>query len=113
MRVVVLMTIILLSTTLANGQSIYLKTFGNAEDKSIIFLHGGPGSNCVSFEATTAQQLADKGFYVIMYDRRGEGRSQDLNAQYTFKQTFDDLNGIYQEYNLTKATLIGHSFWGG
>jgi pimeloyl-ACP methyl ester carboxylesterase len=94
------------------GQSIYTKTFGNTKDKPIIFLHGGPGYNCVNFETTTAQQLADKGFYVIVYDRRGEGRSEDLNAQFTFQETFDDLNAIYQKYGLTKSTLIGHSFGG-
>ncbi len=96
----------------ANGQNIYTKTFGSSNDKPIIFLHGGPGYNCVNFEVTTAQQLADKGFYVIVYDRRGEGRSKDPNAKFTFDETFDDINSIYQQYSLTKATLIGHSFGG-
>lgn len=103
---------LLLATTLANGQNIYTKSFGSSLDKPIIFLHGGPGYNCVNFESTTAQQLADKGYYVIVYDRRGEGRSKDPNAKFTFKETFEDLNSIYQQNNLTKATLIGHSFGG-
>ncbi len=97
---------------LAFEQSVYNKTFGNIKDRPIIFLHGGPGYNCVSFEVTTAQQLADNGFFVIVYDRRGEGRSIVQNAKFTFKETFDDLNDIYQKYNLTKAILIGHSFGG-
>lgn len=112
MRPIILMIIILLASTFANGQTIYLKTFGNSKDKPIIFLHGGPGSNCAGFEVTTAQKLADKGFYVIVYDRRGEGRSQDPDAQYTFKQTFDDLDNIYRENGFSKATLTGHSFGG-
>jgi len=103
---------LLLATTLANGQNIYTTSFGSSLDKPIIFLHGGPGYNCVNFESTTAQQLADKGYYVIVYDRRGEGRSKDPNAKFTFKETFEDLNSIYQQNNLTKATLIGHSFGG-
>src|SRR5690606_29831600 len=90
----------------------YIKTFGNKKDKPIVFLHGGPGYNAVNFEATTAQKLADKGFYVIVYDRRGEGRSVDSEANYTFKEAFDDINAIYQQYSLTKATVIGHSFGG-
>jgi len=102
----------MLATMFAYGQSIYTKTFGSSRDKPIIFLHGGPGYNCVNFEATTAQELADKGFFVIVYDRRGEGRSKDANAKFTFKETFDDLNSIYQKLSLTKATLIGHSFGG-
>lgn len=104
--------IFVVSTIFAYGQSIYSKTFGNSKDKSIIFLHGGPGYNCVNFEATTAQQLADNGFFVIVYDRRGEGRSKDIKARFTFKETFDDLNTIYQKYGLTKVTLLGHSFGG-
>lgn len=112
MKTIITSTIFLLATLFVNGQSIYTKTFGNSKDKPIIFLHGGPGYNCVNFEATTAQQLADNGFFVIVYDRRGEGRSKDPNAKFTFKETFDDLNYIYQKYSLTKANLIGHSFGG-
>ena len=105
-------TILFLATIVANGQTIYTKTFGNSKDKPVIFLHGGPGYNCVNFEATTAQQLANKGFFVIVYDRRGEGRSKDPNAKFTFNETFNDLNNIYSEYKLTKSILIGHSFGG-
>lgn len=112
MKTIITSTIFVLTTMFTYGQSIYTKTFGNINDKPIIFLHGGPGYNCAGFEATTAQQLADKGFFVIVYDRRGEGRSIDPNAKFTFKETFDDINDIYQKYNLTKPTLIGHSFGG-
>jgi len=107
-----ILTILILATIVANGQSIYTKTFGNSKDKPIIFLHGGPGYNCVNFEATTAQKLAEKGFFVVVYDRRGEGRSKDPNAKFTFKETLDDLINIYKEYKLTKSILIGHSFGG-
>lgn len=112
MKTIITLTFFVLATIFACGQNIYTKAFGNNKDKAIIFLHGGPGYNCVNFEATTAQQLADNGFFVIVYDRRGEGRSKDPNAKYTFKETFDDLNMIYQKYELTKPTLIGHSFGG-
>ncbi|MBS4000697.1 MAG: alpha/beta fold hydrolase [Desulfobulbaceae bacterium] len=112
MKTIFTLIMLLLATTLANGQNIYTTSFGSSLDKPIIFLHGGPGYNCVNFESTTAQQLADKGYYVIVYDRRGEGRSKDPNAKFTFKETFEDLNSIYQQNNLTKATLIGHSFGG-
>jgi len=112
MKTFITSTIILLTTMFANSQNIYTKTFGKSKDKPIIFLHGGPGYHCVNFEATTAQQLADQGFFVIVYDRRGEGRSIDPNSKFTFKETFDDLNNIYLKYSLTKATLIGHSFGG-
>lgn len=112
MKTIITTTIFLLVTMVALGQSVYIKTFGNSKDEPIIFLHGGPGYNCANFEATTAQKLADEGYFVIVYDRRGEGRSKDLSAEFTFHETFDDLQSIYSEYSLTSATLIGHSFGG-
>jgi proline iminopeptidase len=112
MKTIITFNMLVFATLMACGQSIYTKSFGNKNDKPLLFLHGGPGYNCANFEATTAQQLAENGFFVIVYDRRGEGRSIDPNAKFTFKETFDDLNAIYQQYDLTKATLIGHSFGG-
>ena len=95
-----------------NAQELYSKSFGKKEDPAIIFMHGGPGYNCATFEMTTAQKLADKGLYVIVYDRRGEGRSFDPKAKYNFKQSFKDILGLYKDYSIKKATLIGHSFGG-
>ena len=105
-------TFLFLAAIVAKGQDLYIKTFGNNKGNPVIFVHGGPGYNCANFEGTTAQKLADRGFFVIVYDRRGEGRSNDPNAQFTFKQTFDDLNSIYQKYGLSKSIIIGHSFGG-
>lgn len=105
-------TLLFMTPFFSTGQNIYIKTFGNKADQPIIFLHGGPGYNCATFEASTAQPLADNGFFVIVYDRRGEGRSDDKNAKFTFSETFDDLNGIYRQYQLKNTMLIGHSFGG-
>jgi len=101
-----------LSTIIGNCQSLYIQTFGEKNAKPIIFLHGGPGYNCANFEATTAQKLSEKGFFVIVYDRRGEGRSADANAKFTFEETFNDINSIYELYELTSASFIAHSFGG-
>lgn len=101
-----------MSILLANGQELYIKTFGNKDSQPVIFLHGGPGYNCSTFEVTTAQGLANQGFFVIVYDRRGEGRSTDKDARFTFAESFKDLKSIYRKYKLKKATLIGHSFGG-
>ena len=101
-----------LSTLIGNCQSLYIQTFGEKDAKPIIFLHGGPGYNCANFEATTAQNLSEKGFFVIVYDRRGEGRSADANAKFTFEETFNDINSIYETYGLTSASFIAHSFGG-
>lgn len=56
--------------------------------------------------------MRKKFFFVISYDRRGEGRNADLEADFTFNQSFEDTNQIYQKYGVEKASLIGHSFGG-
>lgn len=112
MKHAALVIIMFLTLLSARGQSIYSKAFGDKRNAAIVFIHGGPGSNSVQFEATTAQKLADEGFYVIVYDRRGEGRSADEHAKITYNEAFDDLNNIYKKYNLKRANLIGFSFGG-
>ncbi len=103
----------LLTTLLLSGQNnIYSKTFGESKDKAIIFIHGGPSGNSTLFEYTTAKTIAEKGFYVIVYDRRGEGRSIDSSAKLTYQEYFDDLNNLYKTYDIEKANIIGHSFGG-
>jgi proline iminopeptidase len=94
------------------SQHLYNRSFGSKNDHPVIFLHGGPGSSSVFFEATTARQLADRGFFVIIYDRRGEGRSPDSDARLDFNEAFDDLKSIYAHYNLKKASLLAFSFGG-
>lgn len=112
MKKLILLFVLLLSASTFQAQELYVKTFGNAAAKPILFLHGGPGYNAAGFEVSAAQQLADQGFFVIVYDRRGEGRSADANAKFDFAQTFDDINGLLKKYNISKATLMGHSFGG-
>ena len=96
----------------AAAQDLYSKAYGNPKHTPLLFLHGGPGYNSVNFEVTTAQKLADKGYYVIVYDRRGEGRSEDVKGMFNFKETFQDIDNILTKYQISKATLIGHSFGG-
>ncbi|WP_170137736.1 alpha/beta hydrolase [Chitinophaga dinghuensis] len=104
--------LLLLLPVMSFAQSLPSHAYGDKRHPPVIFLHGGPGSNSINFESTTAQLLADQGFYVITYDRRGEGRASGMAAQYTFQQSFDDLNAIMREYHLPKATVIGFSFGG-
>ncbi|WP_300690092.1 alpha/beta hydrolase [Chryseobacterium sp.] len=94
------------------AQTIYSKAYGNSQNPPVIFIHGGPSGNAALFEGTTASKLAEKGFYVIVYDRRGEGRSKDENATMTFKESFADLNQLYMKYKIKKAHIIAHSFGG-
>jgi proline iminopeptidase len=114
MKTLILNLLLVLFCHKSIGQDkLYAKEYGNANNPAIIFLHGGPGYNVSSFEFSTARKLADSGFYVIVYDQRGCGRTiSDTSSIYTFKEAFEDLNDIYKRYNVKTATLIGHSFGG-
>jgi proline iminopeptidase len=75
MKKIILLLVLSVGIQQNFAQELYSRAFGNAKDTPILFLHGGPGYNCAGFEVSTAQELANNGFYVIVYDRRGEGRS--------------------------------------
>ena len=96
----------------AQTNILYSKAYGANTNPPVIFIHGGPRGNSTLFEGTTAQVLAKKGFYVIVYDRRGEGRSIDTTAKFTFQEAIDDLNGLLNSYKIKKANIIAHSFGG-
>lgn len=102
-----------LFSTQANAQEIYSKAYGEKSNPALLFMHGGPGYNSVSFELSTAQLLAEKGFYVIVYDQRGGGRSKELNdSKYTLDEAFNDINNVMKKHGVQKTSIMGHS-WGG
>ncbi len=107
----VFMLIMLCATTI-KAQSLYVQAYGDSLNPAVVFLHGGPGYNAATFEATTASALAASGFYVIVYDRRGEGRSSKLQAAFTFQETSDDLLQLCENFGLEKVAPLGHSFGG-
>ncbi len=132
--------------TKVNG--MYTRYFGDASQPPVILIHdsfgdasvknsdtpnGGPSLNALYFEfgvdahsvpLMVAQQLATAGttggFFVIVYDLRGQGRSDDVASpsEYNYKQYSDDLNAIIKFYNIQDAqhsrnlTIIGHSHGG-
>jgi proline iminopeptidase len=104
--------ILSIKTQRSFAQQIYSKAYGKKGNPALIYVHGGPRGNSTLFEGTTATALAERGFYVIVYDRRGEGRSNDPNAKLTFDEACLDLNGLIEQYGLTKVNLLGHSFGG-
>lgn len=108
----IFLLILLMAAISVSAQELYVKTFGKTSDQPILFLHGGPGYNAAGFEISTAQKLADEGFFVIVYDRRGEGRSTDKAAKFNYSESFADIDQICQKYKIRKVNLMGHSFGG-
>ncbi|MCB0699657.1 MAG: alpha/beta hydrolase [Chitinophagales bacterium] len=111
-RITLLLTFLLITQS-AFAQVLYSNTFGEKDNPAIIFLHGGPGYNSFTFEASTGQRLADEGYYVVVFDQRGCGRSENPDdSQYDFAEAVADVDAVYEQFKIKKATLIGHS-WGG
>jgi proline iminopeptidase len=111
-KILLLFFVIISLITNAQTSTIYSKAYGQSNYPAIIFIHGGPRGNSTLFEGTTAEKLAEKGFYVIVYDRRGEGRSIDTTATFTYQEAIQDLNELYKTYKIKKANIIAHSFGG-
>lgn len=98
----------------ASAQEIYSKAYGKDTSPSIVYIHGGPGYDSQNFESTSAQALADAGFYVVVYDQRGQGRSAVATDPkiYNYKTYADDLRALFEQYKLKKPILLGHSHGG-
>ena len=92
---------------------LYVNTFGDKTNQSLIFVHGGPGFNSHDFEVTTAQKLSDEGFYVVVYDQRGQGRSDEATeADFNYKTYSDDIKKIIDQLEVSSPILLGHSHGG-
>ncbi len=83
------------------------KVFG--EGQPLIILHGLLGS--LDNWQTLARQFAEQGFKVFTVDIRNHGRSPHT-ASHSYSEIVDDLLEFYEQQNLTKASIIGHSMGG-
>lgn len=96
-----------------NGAQLHTETFGNPDSSMVVFLHGGPGGDYRN--GLAVQQLADSGYFVVLYDQRGSGLSKrhDRNI-YSIQLVLDDLTAVIENYRTSanqKVFLFGHS-WG-
>lgn len=79
--------------------------------RAVILTHAWPlSSDCWDHHAVA---LADAGYRVITYDRRGFGRSSQPPAGYNYNTFADDLATIIKETGVKDVTLIGFSMGGG
>lgn len=109
-RLLILLCCATVAASAAPG--LHVQTFGTPGHPAVLFLHGGPGYNAASFEIGAAQQLADRGLYVITFDQRGAGRSAGVKGAYTFTEAVSDIDSILRAKAVRRAVLVGHSFGG-
>ena len=95
--------------TTKDGTQIYYKDWGKGP--TVVLSHGWP-LNADSWE-DQALFLAEHGFRVIVYDRRGFGRSSQPWGGYDYDTFADDLATLFQELDIKDAALFGFSMGGG
>ena len=93
-----------------DGTDLYVKDWGSG--RPVILTHGWP-LDADSWDAQ-ALALAEAGFRVIAYDRRGFGRSGQPWNGYDYDTLADDLADVMKEAGADQdATIVGFSMGGG
>jgi non-heme chloroperoxidase len=89
---------------------IYVEDLNEAGRKTIVFLHGWPGSHEL-FEYQF-NQLPQQGYRCIGIDQRGFGKSDKPLTGYDYDRLADDVLCVIQALGLKNITLAGHSTGG-
>lgn len=88
---------------------LYVKDWGAG--RPVILIHGWPlSSDSWDDQAMT---IAEAGYRVIAYDRRGFGRSAQPWRGYDYDTLADDLAAVISQTGAEDATLVGFSMGGG
>lgn len=97
------------TVTTKDGVEIFYKDWGSGQP--IVFSHGWP----LSADDWDTQMLffANKGFRVIAHDRRGHGRSSQVDGGHDMDHYADDLATLTAHLDLKDAIHVGHSTGGG
>lgn len=89
---------------------IIADTFGNPEDKPVLFLHGG-GQTRHSW-GDTAKIIAQNGYYALALDARGHGDSSwSESGNYNFEDLGNDLKEVIKQIG-QKPAIVGASMGG-
>lgn len=95
--------------TTADGTSLYVKDWG--QGRPVVLIHGWPlSADSWDYQAVA---LAEAGYRVVAYDRRGFGRSDQPWTGYDYDTLSDDLAAVIDTLGLKDATIVGFSMGGG
>lgn len=94
-----------------DGTSIFFKDWGPKEAKPIVFHHGWP----LSSDDWDNQMLflLLHGYRVVAFDRRGHGRSEQVDAGHEMDTYAADTADLANALGLRNAIHVGHSTGGG
>ncbi|MBE7219654.1 MAG: alpha/beta hydrolase [Caulobacteraceae bacterium] len=92
-----------------DGTHIYYDDWG--QGPTVVLIHGWPLS--ADMWQDNATYLAENGCRVVMYDRRGFGRSSKPWNGYDYDTFAADLKAVIDQLNLSDVVLCGFSMGGG
>lgn len=92
-----------------DGTALYVKEWG--EGPAVVLAHGWPLS-ADSWDVQ-AHAIAQHGYRVIAYDRRGFGRSDQPWHGYDYDTLADDLAAVIEGFEADNPVLVGFSMGGG
>jgi non-heme chloroperoxidase len=97
--------------TTKDGTQIFYKDWGPKDAQPIMFHHGWP----LSSDDWDAQMLffIANGFRVVAHDRRGHGRSSQVDTGHDMDHYASDASAIVEYLDLRNTVHIGHSTGGG
>jgi non-heme chloroperoxidase len=99
------------SVTTKDGVRIFYKDWGPKSGQPIVFHHGWP--LCADDWDTQMLYFAGKGFRVIAHDRRGHGRSSEVDDGHDMDHYAADAAAVVEHLDLRNAIHVGHSTGGG
>ncbi|MBB3951046.1 alpha/beta fold hydrolase [Aureimonas jatrophae] len=97
--------------TTTDGVDIFYKDWGRKDAQPIMFHHGWP----LSSDDWDAQMLffLAKGYRVVAHDRRGHGRSSQVDHGHDMDHYAADAFAVVEALDLRNAVHVGHSTGGG
>ena len=99
------------TVTTKDGVEIFYKDWGPKHAQPIVFHHGWP----LSSDDWDTQLLffVQHGYRVVAHDRRGHGRSAQVNDGHDMDHYAADAFAVVEKLDLKNAVHIGHSTGGG
>src|SRR4051794_29395309 len=97
--------------TTNDGTRIFYKDWGPKDAQPIVFHHGWP----LSADDWDTQMLffLSNGYRVVAHDRRGHGRSSQVDTGHDMEHYASDASAVAEHLDLRNAIHVGHSTGGG
>lgn len=94
-----------------DASKIHYETFGDERSYPIILIH--PIGGNIAIWEHEIQFILKRGFRVIAYELRGHNKSSiGSKRDFTMYDLADDLHILFDDLNIKRCTLIGHSIGG-